>query len=225
MNFFRSITILTLLLFGSYTQKAENQVISKDDNLLDVKIENFQVQDENIIQILSKIAYQYNVPIGTEISPKDDLLKQSSIEINVKNGTIRDVLDSVVSQNKLYTWEVKDNVINVYPVESYRDDFLKEILETQIESFSIKKNTSRLNFRESLTRNLILKEVMKKHGVTSEIEVFFSSDLSSLGRDFSLDFSHIKVKTLLNSVVRESKSKFWIVSRYGENRKLWLLNL
>ena len=78
------------------------------------------------------------MPIGVEVSPEDDLLKDRRIVLQMNGATLRDVLNSLVSQNPLYTWDIEDGVINVYP-RGNREPLLRALLEAKIETFRITK--------------------------------------------------------------------------------------
>jgi hypothetical protein len=218
-----SITLVTLLVVNNYIFK--NNAVGRDESLADLPVANLYIQETNIHLVLSKIASKYKVPIGLEVSPEDDLLKDSTITIQMGNGTLKDILNEVVNQKPFYTWEAKDGVINVFPKDGNRDPLLQAILETKLERFSIKEGTSRIKFRESVIKSSELQNILEANGVTSENEIFSTRDMTALGRGFSLDVSNTTVRLILNRVIKESETKYWIINRYGVNKQYLLLNL
>src|SRR5215475_15802464 len=122
-----------------------------DQGFLNMPIDNLELEASNIGLLLSEFAALKKVPIGLEVSPRNDLSETKTIRLQIKHGTLTDVLNSIVKQNPLYTWRVQDNVVNVLPVDANRDPLLRDVLETRLEKFSIKHGMSRFAIRQSLT--------------------------------------------------------------------------
>lgn len=197
---------------------------NKDADLLRLPVKNLHVQGTNINLILSRVSEQNNIPIGLEISLADDLAASENIAIDLADGTVEDVLNSIVNQYPIYSWEIRDRVINVFPKEGHRDSVLKEILETKLEKISIHKET-RFNLRETLCKNDAVMKILDLNNVTPSNESFSSRDFGNLGRNFSLEEANVSIATVLNHVIRESQTKYWIIMRYGNKKQFLVLNL
>lgn len=221
-------TFLTIVLLVAITQVATPLAHSSRGGAHDLQqmtIENLELKASNIVLLLSEMATQKKIPIGLEVSPADDLTQTKTIRLQIKHGTLADALNSIVKQNPLYTWRIQDEVVNVFPVESNRDSFLRDVLETKLAKFSIQRGVSRLSVRQSLTAAPAIKTVLTQHNVFPDHQSFMSRDVAPLGREYDLDASNISVSALLNQIVRESQTKFWIVLRYGDKRRYFVLNL
>jgi hypothetical protein len=217
--------VLGMTFLGVLTLSANCFGQSKNDELRRLPVKNLQLQGENIGLILSRFSVQNNIPIGLEVSLDDDLSITKTIAIDIKDGTVEEVLNSIVHQNPLYSWEVRDKVVNVFPRESSRDLVLKEVLETKLDKITVDKETRRFNLRESLCKNPAVMNVLNVHHVIPANESFGSRDFGRLGRDFSFAASNISLATVLNHVIRESQTKYWVILRYGERRQYLVLNL
>jgi hypothetical protein len=225
----KTLPRLFILLFillaaqqSTFLQVAD--AVKERGNLADLPLRAVSIKRSNVPLALHDIADKYNIPIGVEISPDDDLLKERKILVQFDSGTLKDALNSVVSQNPLYTWNIEDDVVNVFP-KNNREPLLKALLEARIETISIPPGTSRFSFRESLIKSPELKGILASFGVESNNEVFLSRDIAALGRGFSLSLSDVTVKSILNRVIRESETKYWIINRDGPHRQYVLLNL
>jgi hypothetical protein len=193
---------------------------------LNLPIKEIHIRDKNIHQVLLELSFSYKVPIGLEVSSNDDLLdEKNNISISMTNTKPSSVLDEIIRQKPQYMWEVKDDVINVFPKEALRDPVLQSILSTNIERLTIRKGMSRYNFRESLTGSDSVSKLLKESGVQAENEIFSSEGVAPLGRDFSLDVQNLTVGRILNSVIGKSETKYWIVNRFGDKKEYLLLNL
>lgn len=195
-----------------------------NQELLNMPIKNLNLKAANISVLLSDLSTQKNLPIGLEVSPQDDLSKTKTVRLQIKSGTVADVLTSIVKQNPLYTWKIQDGVINVLPVEANRDPLLREVLETRLEKFSMERGMGKFYVRQTLSTIPAIKTILTQHKVVADNSAW-SRDFTPLGRGYELEASNISVSGLLNKIVRESQTKYWIVQRYGDRRQYFILNL
>lgn len=222
MKLFGLSTIL-LVIFAS-TSVAQSGVHSSEQKLVDVAVNDLEIEAENINKLLPKIAYKYGVPISLEIATNEDLLKSKGLRVQVKKGTLADVLDQVVRQKTSYTWEAAGSTIRVFPKSDFRDPLLQTLLEMRISHFTLRKSIAKLNFRQALTRRPELKELLASYGVRPSNEAFSRYDIEPFGGDFSLDVENMSVRSILDSVIQNSKTKYWFIKRDEENKGFFLIN-
>lgn len=133
-------------------------------------------------------------------------------------------MDDIVRQKPSYMWEANERTIKVFPKSDYRDPLLQTLLETKIAHFVVRKSTPRLNFRETLTRSPELKNLLASYNVRPLNEGFSHFDFESFGGDFSLDLENISVRSILDSVIQTSSTKYWFIKRDEENKEFFLIN-
>jgi hypothetical protein len=219
------ILLIVFLLAAHSIKFAQAPFVAHEQaSLPDLHVSDVYIKKSNVPLAVAELAYYYKVPIGIEVSPDDDLLKDRNIVVQMESGTVRDLLNAIMIQHPLYTWEVEDEVINVFPSVN-REPILKALLETRLKTFSVAPGTDRFTFRESVTEDPEVRGTLAAFGVEADNEVFLSRDISTLGHSFSLSISGATVRTILNLVIRESETKFWIVNRAGEGKQYLLLNL
>lgn len=158
-------------------------------------------------------------------SPDDDLSQTKTIRLKIKHGTLADALKSIVEQNPVYTWKLKDNAVNVLPIEANRDPLLRDMLEVKLEKFSIPQGTSRFTLRQTLSTTPAIRALLTQQDVLPEIQTFMSRDFLPLGRRYRLQAFDVTVAGLLNQVIRESQTKYWIILRNGDRKQYFVLNL
>jgi hypothetical protein len=105
-----------------------------------------------------------------------------------------------------------------------RDDLLKDLLGTKIQSLRIGKNPTTYAVRNSIVSVPEIKSKLKAANVTPFIVGVSGVDFERMGDDFSLSVSDVTLQELLNRIVRQSGVKFWILNRYGEQNELLILN-
>jgi hypothetical protein len=220
---FLKISMLVLVAFAS-SSSAQSNPPTMVRNASALTVTNLQVEGKNINHVLAKIAYTYNVPINLEVATNEDLLKGKSLKVRLKKGTLADVLDNIIRQKPSYIWEASDGGIRVFPKSEFRDPLLQTLLETNISHFTVSKSIGKLNFREALTRRPELTYLLASYGVQPSNEAFHRLDIQPFGGDFSLDLENVSVRSILDSVIKNSRTKYWFINRNGENREYLLIN-
>lgn len=113
-------------------------------------------------QILSRVARLYDLPIGLKVALQErNTQSEQKIDINIRDGSVRTVLDTIVAAYPQYKWEENDGVVNVIP----RED-LDDLLSTAIREFKICQQT-RINLRQSLFDLPEVKLKLERMGVQS----------------------------------------------------------
>jgi hypothetical protein len=215
-----SIAIYVLVLFFGvdnllYAQEAT--VSSKKEDLAARQLENVHIKAQSIRQLFSNLSLSYDVPIGLETVWDDDDLDTYSIDFN--KGTLSELLTQFITHNYQYTWEIKDDVINVFPQDNYRDVLLNELLETKIGSFAIKAHTSCWNLENSLATTPEIRTIVEAHGMTYSQGDPSGFYIQQVGRHFTLNVSNMTLKSILNKVIKESPvAKIWIIKRDSDNQ-------
>ena len=193
--------------------------------LIDGSINNLDLKASNIHLMLSRLSAETKIPIGLEVSPNDNLSIDRNMKLQIQKGTLRIALDLIVKQNPLYTWKIQDGVVNVFPTDVNRDHLISAVLETKLQRFAVQPGMSRFLLRQTVTARPEVKSVLDQENVHPENQSFMSRDFDSLGRNFSLELTNVSVIELLNRVIRDSPTKYWIVLRQGERKEYFVLNL
>lgn len=217
----RLITLLIILFTASSTVLSNTRGSGK---AADIAVMDLHIEGTNINKLLAKIAYKYNVPMSLEVATNEDLLNSKSLTVKLKKGTLADVLDDIVKQKPSYIWEADESTIKVFPKSDYRDPLLQTLLEVRIAHIVIRKSIAKLNFREALTRSPELKNLLASYNVRPLNEAFSAYDIQPLGGDFSLDLENMSVRSILDSVIQTSKTKYWFIKRDEEDKAFFLIN-
>jgi len=218
----RLITLLSIVLVvGSFAQ-SEARGLGKSP--ADIAVTDLRIEGANINILLAKLAYKYDVPISLEVAINEDLLKSKSLKVQLKKGTLADVFDTIVKEKPSYRWEISDRTIQVFPKSDYRDPLLQTLLEIKIAHVSVRKSTVRLNFRQTLTDSQELKILLTSYGVRPLNEGFFATDFNTFGGDFSLELENLSVKSILNSIIQTTRTKYWFIKRDEESKEFFLIN-
>lgn len=222
MKLFRlSMLLIIICAASSFPQSASR---SLETSAANIAVTDLQIEGKNINKLLAKIAYKYDIPISLEVATNEDLLRSKNLTVRLKKGTLADVLDDIVRQKPSYIWEANESTIKVFPKSDYRDPLLQTLLEIKIAHFVVRKSTPRLTFRETLTRSPELKNLLTSYGVRPLNEGFSHLDFESFGGDFSLDLENISVRSILDSVIQTSRTKYWFIKRDEENKEFFLIN-
>lgn len=195
----------------------EPALANKDGDLAGRQLEDVQIEGQGVEALLTDLSLSYNIPIGLEIASNDD--EFTTYTLDLKKGTLTDLLTQFVKQHNEYTWEFKDGVVNIFPKQNYRDFVLDELLTVQISKFSVRENSSCFMLEESLTNTVEVRKILQTHGLARSGLNFSGAYFPQLGRHFKLDISDMTVKTILNKVVKESPiAKIWLIKRYSHDQ-------
>lgn len=161
-----------------------------------------------LIYALSTLSVDHRVPIGLEYSAADK--KGFTLNIEIKDGTLKDALDLIVEQEPAYRWEVRDGVINFVPVRA-REPFFEKLLDTRISNFAPRKGLTIFDIRNLLVDLPEVRGLLE----ASNITVFRYGDYayrpSIYTKDVDLNISDTNVRGALNKIVRESEHKLWVL--------------
>jgi len=194
------------------------------EELLEMRVRGVVIDDESLHLALSEIASKYRIPIGLEsAAAPDELLQNERIVVNIPEGTVRDVLDSVVQCAPDYQWSVVDGVINVTPKQR-RDKLLMNILDTSISTFAVETGTSRLSIRTALTAIPEIRTKLEATKLKPLVLATNSIDYREAAPGFSLRTTNTTMRAILNKIIEKSEAKYWLVSRYGEKREFLIVN-
>lgn len=220
---FAVYALVTIFGATSFIYAQESAVASKDGDLATRQLENVEIEGQGVEALLTDLSLSYNIPIGLEVAPNDD--EFTIYTLDLKKGTLTDLLNQFVRQHNQYTWQIKDGAVNIFPKPNFRDFVLDELLKVQISKFSVKENTGCWALVNSLTDTVEVQKVLKTHGISRSGLNFSGGYFPQVGRHFKLDVSDMTVKTILNKVIKESPiAKIWLIKKhsYDQTFVIWL---
>ena len=215
-----AIIILLLISAGSAYAQPESQR-TKHEQPAAMQLENVHIQAQSIERFFSKFSLNYNVPVGLEIASNDD--ESIIYDVELKKGTVADLLNQFVKAHNLYTWQTVEGVINVFPKDSYRDLPMADLLKTRIASFKIAENTSCFRLVDSLLATPELENQMVASDISQSGLNFSGGYFPQLGRSFTLDVSDMTLRSILNKVAKESPlARMWAAKKYGTRQEFFI---
>ena len=171
--------------------------------------------------VLARLSLEYDIPMGLEIS--SDEQRSNRYRLELREGTVADLMRQITSQNKRYDWLIENGVVNIFPRGKYRDALLAELLRVRIESFVVEKDSDCWKLETDLVNTPEIKAVINEHGTQSPGADFTGFYIPQLGQNFSLKVSNITLKALLNRIIGESPlARTWLISTDHASRTLSL---
>ena len=212
-----SMILLIAISNSNRTEAQSRDSSSKNSDLATRLIKNVALEGQ-LSNLLTRLSLDYDIPLGVEISTEEQLSNRYRVKLS--EGTIADLMGQIISQNERYDWVIENGVVNLFPRDKYRDDFLVELLAVRIGSFAVDENSDCWKLQNDLVNTPEIKAVINAHGM--QIGTNFSGFyIPQLGRQFSLKVSDTTLKALLNRVIRESPlGRTWIISADSSSRVL-----
>lgn len=215
-----SMTLL-ITISSSYRTKAQSPGSSRKNSELATRLIKNVALEGQLSNLLTRLSLDYDIPLGLEISSDERLSIRYRVEL--REGTIADLMGQVISQNERYDWLIENGVVNIFPRGKYRDAFLAELLTVRIESFAVDKNSDCWKLQNDLVNTPEIKAVINAHGMQSTVADFTGFYIPQLGQQFSLKVSDTTLKPLLNRIISESPlARTWIISTDRSSRTLSL---
>lgn len=208
---------VVVLMFG-VNMSAAAQVLAASDPKTDQPLtatrplDDVYLEGDSLDSLLSVLAQEYDIPIGLERAMKGPGLIETRIDS--KKITLGELLTQLLADYKEYAWEISDGAVYVFPKEGYRDPIVERLLNIEIRKFSLQKGTAVWNVEETLLKAPEFEEVVNAYGLGTLGWTFSGFYIPHLGRNYTLEVSGAKVRSLLNQIVKESPTaKFWSIGR------------
>ena len=192
--------------------------------LAQMLLENVHIQGQSVSELLSRLALKYEIPIGLEMARPGKL--PTFCRLDLWKGTFTDLLTQFVTDHNEYTWQIEDGVVSIFPRDAYRDHLMNQLLATEINDFSVKKGTVTWTLSQSLFSTPEIETILEPYELSDGSENFSGFFFQQLGKEFSFSVSHMKLKSILDKIIKESPvAKFWIVSNnYLSNSVTLIVN-
>lgn len=194
---------------------------SKDEALLNRRVRNVRLERANLPVALAAFADEYLIPAGAEYTAGG--WEGPRVSVNVREGTVRDVLDALIAQDPRYEWKVYDGVVNVVP-KAGRDELLEAVLSTEVSRFTVEPGASVSDIKSHIVALPEVKSKLDRAKVVVQLGELRGGEFSPPSPDFALRVSNASVRDILNQIVRSSDVKYWVVNRFGDNNEIFLLN-
>lgn len=220
---FLAACVLILHLGVSVTVRSQtgDSVTSRREVSMGMRFENVRIEAQGVDSLFSKLSLNYDIPVGLEVAAGEDEL--AAYGLDLREGTLSDLLTQFTSRYNRYAWEIREGVVNVFPKGDNRDAVSRDLLETNIGRFAVKKNTSCWDLARSLADTPEIKQVLAAHGTSYRRRNFIGAYIPQVGREFTLDVSDVALKPLLNKVIGTSPTaRFWLITRNSYDRTILL---
>lgn len=189
---------------------------TRDLDLRNLRLEDVRISAQSTESVFSQLSILHGVPVGLEISPNDTEFHSYSIDF--KGGALPELIAEIITQNRLYTWQITEGVVQVYPIDRNPDNQLKELLETNISKFKIKEGTSSWSLVSALISVPEIQKVLTTNKLVYRPRSFSGGYIPQLGRNFTCDFSNQTLRSVLNKVIKDSPTaKFWVIKKHVDN--------
>lgn len=194
---------------------------SQKVDLAQMPLENVRIKVQSIEEFFSHLSFSYDIPVGLEVAQNDSQL--DVYRIDFKRGTLSDLLMTFVAEHNQYAWRIEGGVVSVFPKDNYRDPILRELLATEISRFSVKEKTSSWGFGESLLSTPEIRRILKRHRLTYDAGYLGGFYIQQLGQRFAFDVTKVRVKPILDKVVKESPvARIWTMRKNSSAQTLSL---
>jgi hypothetical protein len=170
------------------------------------------VYEGDMAALLQHLAKAYEVTIGFEAAAGQP---RPQAKVNVREATLRDVLDAIVRSRPEYRWRQDGSFVDVYPAAGG-----SPLLDTVVGSFRL----SASRWAEAADALLSLPEVQSRASAMSLTRREAEGGAAGGGGEvFSLRLENVPVRAALHEMTRRSGGHFWVFRQYGDGGKSFSL--
>jgi hypothetical protein len=175
---------------------------------LDQKID-LDLKNATLMYALSTLSVSHRVPNGIQYAAED----RNEPKLELKGGTLQEILDSIVIQEPLYRWQLVDGVINFVPAGE-RDPFIETLLNTFVANYDPGKWTIKFQLRDAIGATPEVKKVLESHKMElAKYRDYAYRDSIYTRKDVDLKKSNATVREILNHIIKISEHKGWAIGR------------
>jgi hypothetical protein len=190
--------------------------------ILSSAVDSFVVTADDISVPIEELVKRYRVQIGFAALPRGrGRSRRESLRIDVKAGTVRDVLNAVVVADPAYTWEeAEQGVINVFPREH-----VGSLPDVVVKSYS-DANVYRDGAINDLIKTPEVQRWMKETDASRRDQVNATSQSSSgeIIYRFAMG-QNSSVRSILNRILSATNSRYWKYYRDGDRNQFFVLTM
>jgi len=179
------------------------------ERVLNQRAVSFAVKDTTLNLALQRVAREFDLAVGFESLPDSEA--QPNINVNIEDGTLRDVLNSIIANDKRYFWTPFGQTIDVSPLAS------DSLIKTIIPHYEIQRLNRRKAVDVLVNAPEIQSELQRRHIRRREFSNFYDSTNSL--KTVSLDLKQATVREILNAIAEASHSRFWTFHIYGKQNE------
>lgn len=163
-----------------------------------------------LADILLRLAYEHEVPIGLELEAGQIQLRPERKNYHILGGKLKIVLNQIMNEYKAYDWEVGNGFIHVYPKEN-NNEKLGKALALQVDKLVLKKESTQSEMLLMLWQNQNLAKSLNEYGLSLNIIYRLTGSIESGNIIFAHDlaFENASIKDILNTIIVASNKRYW----------------
>jgi len=186
--------------------------------ILNQKLSEFEVVDVPTSLALQRLAKVSSVMMGIE-APAETNGKTQTMTIRAKDRSVRDLVNQILSADARYNWRKDDSIIELFP-KGAKDPLLETVL-TRFEVRAVNRDEA---IRALLRRVEVKRTLRQTNSSERTLRNLPGASENNLPR-FSVTMSNASVRSILNSILKASRSSNWLFFRYGRRKEYLSLTM
>lgn len=236
-----TIALLVFLMLGAVSVPGQERRVTLGDKRISISM-----VDKPLITVFTRLMYRYDIPIGFEesvldqahnfyefepnVPPEKDreqyagrelfatrtISPEYTITVDFTDAPLKEVMNSIVKQMKNYDWEVRDGVVNIFPVKG-RNPLFEKLLDIKVKTFVIGNGVRAGSVQPTIFDLPEFKSFLVDHKLCVDYgrvaPWFDEKPLTN-----AMSFSNMNLKQLLNEIAN-SKRGGWILQKNKHSTK------
>ncbi len=183
-------------------------------DILDLKIPEFQVSNATMEEALREL-HAWGIQVCLEKAPRQNGEEEGKISVNLRDASVREVLNALVSEDKRYAWEryrrmsvSLTNLINVFPVGAKEDP--SNLMNIKAKKVVVKAYTTPENLIQSISEfvpELVRKLYVGRGGIAGSIP---GGPIGPIELYIDFKFEGMTVRDILNEIALRTAGHGWV---------------
>lgn len=211
---------LVALLICSLTffDKVKSQNVNESD--LSTRKINISARQKSFYFILGEFSKQNEISIGVQVTKSEEPKQcRDLIDFNYQSVNISTALDKLILNCPIYTWAIKDKVINVFPKVPEASILDVNLPELKVENKETKE------IIDTVFDSPTIKLALNKEGIKRDTTIPFMGGLTFNRKKYSFSLREKDLRQTLNYLITDTENKFWVIYMVTREKDLIGLNI
>ena len=206
-----SLLVMLLLQVGLATEAPmQGERLQKR---LEAKVEEYTLSEDSFLQALTRVASEFEIPMGIEWVRSPGTIRK--IQISWHDGTVHEILQSLVKSQPGYELQITNGVVHVFPRSARADR--RSFLNLPIDKFQVENDYVQFASRrlQQRLRGVVTPPLAVKPGMGEA-----GSLATGMGdRRVTFKLGNVTVRDVLDKLSLAADFKIWVVT-YPEKTAL-----
>lgn len=183
---------------------------------LQIRVDNYSLSAPTLIQALTKVASQFEIPMGIEWVKEPSTMR--TVSFSKKHATVYQIIESLVKSQRGYGFAIGEDIVHVFPRGSLKNT--RSFLDLRINRFDVQDEfvaVASYRLRRLVNVPVVSRTATLRRGTSPGLPSPGSGTAGSIAagsgdRRVSLKVRNATVRNILDRLCLAADLRIWVVS-------------